>query len=180
MSDSLVQPWKERSVTALGQKLRLWVCRSIAWWVSLAGIHVFAVEAWTRWEHSLTSTRTYDDPCGEVTTKVIYRGPQQQQITGLGFWDGGDSFKLRMMFPTPGRWAWQTICSDTNNPGLHQQTGSVEVVQFSGHNPLYEHGYLRVGANHRHLAYADGTPFLWVGDTAWATPMNSPWDDWQT
>lgn len=30
---------------------------------------------------------------------------------------------------------------------------------------------LRVAADHRHLEYTDGTPFLWVGDTAW-TLMN--------
>jgi hypothetical protein len=174
------QPRHRRSVSAFGPKLRLGCLLIIAWWLSLAAIDGFAVEAWTRWEHALTSTKTYADPCGEVAVKVNYRGPRQSQITGLGFWDGGDTFKLRMMFPSPGRWAWQTICLDTNNLGLHQQSGSVEVVRYSGHNPLYEHGYPRVAADHRHLAYADGTPFLWLGDTAWATPMNTKWEDWQT
>ena len=50
--------------------------------------------AWTRWEHSLTSTKTYDDPYGEITIKVSYRGPRQQEISGLGFWDGGNTFKF--------------------------------------------------------------------------------------
>ena len=44
-----------------------------------------------RWEHSLTSTKTYDDPYGEITIKVSYRGPRQQEISGLGFWDGGNT-----------------------------------------------------------------------------------------
>ncbi|MGH7973716.1 MAG: DUF4038 domain-containing protein, partial [Limisphaerales bacterium] len=56
----------------------------------------------------------------------------------------------------------------------------VTVVHYSGRNPLYRHGYLRVSDNHRHLVQADATPFLWLGDTAWATPMNTPWADWQT
>src|SRR5512146_138897 len=62
----------------------------------------FAVETWSRWEQSLTSSKTYDNPYREVTLKVSYQGPDQQQITGLGFWDGGSTFKVRSMFPVPG------------------------------------------------------------------------------
>ncbi|HUT17637.1 MAG TPA: DUF4038 domain-containing protein, partial [Anaerolineae bacterium] len=29
------------------------------------------------------------------------------------------------------------------------------------------HGRLQVAPNHRHLQYADGRPFLYLGDTAW-------------
>jgi hypothetical protein len=36
----------------------------------------------------------------------------------------------------------------------------VDVVRYSGENPLYRRGYFKVAANHRHLAYADDTPFL--------------------
>ncbi len=140
----------------------------------------FAVETWSRWEQSLTSSKAYGNPYREVTLKVSYHGPDQQQITGVGFWDGGNTFKIRTMFPVPGHWKWETSCSDTENGGLHSQSGSVEVVRCSGDNSLYTHGYLKLAANHRHLAYADDTPFLWIGDTAWATPMNTPWDDWQT
>ena len=33
--------------------------------------------------------------------------------------------------------------------------------------PAADHGRLRVTANHRYLEYADGTPFFYLGDTAW-------------
>ena len=36
-----------------------------------------------------------------------------------------------------------------------------------GPNRLYQHGPLRVAADHRHLEHADGTPFFWLGDTWW-------------
>ena len=58
--------------------------------------------------------------------------------------------------------------------------GSVEVTAYSGSNPLYRHGYLRVSENHRFLTHADGTPFLWMGDTPWSAPMNARMEDWQT
>ena len=139
-----------------------------------------ATQAWTRWEHSLTSAKTYADPGAEVMLKVSYRGPDQQTITGLGFWDGGTTFKLRCLFPKPGRWTWETSFSDTGNTDLHLKRGSVEVSPYLGANPLYRHGYLRVSENHRYLMHSDATPFLWIGDTAWAAPMNATWDDWQT
>jgi hypothetical protein len=138
----------------------------------------WAAQTWTRWEESLLSTRDYENPYQEVVLRVSYRGPDQQRITGLGFWDGGNTFKIRAMFPIPGRWTWESACSDIGNAGLHHQTGSVDEVEYSGENPLFRHGYFKIAANHRHLAHADGTPFLWIGDTAWATPMNTPWEDW--
>jgi len=37
----------------------------------------------------------------------------------------------------------------------------------SGPSSQLAHGYLRVSENHRFLVHADGTPFFWLGDTAW-------------
>jgi hypothetical protein len=31
----------------------------------------------------------------------------------------------------------------------------------------FDHGDLKVSPNHRFLMYADGTPFFYLGDTAW-------------
>lgn len=44
------------------------------------------------------------------------------------------------------------------------------VAAYTGDNAFYRHGDLRVSANHR-SSHADGTPFLWLGDTAW----NATW-----
>ena len=33
--------------------------------------------------------------------------------------------------------------------------------------PYNRHGFLRVSKNGRYLEHADGTPFLWMGDTVW-------------
>ena len=33
--------------------------------------------------------------------------------------------------------------------------------------------------NRRYLAYGDGTPFLWIGDTAWAVPMRASDEEWE-
>ncbi len=58
------------------------------------------VPVWNRWEHTLISSRAYTNPYQQVTLSVAYRGPGGQQITGHGFWDGDNSFKIRCMFAT--------------------------------------------------------------------------------
>ncbi len=137
-----------------------------------------AISTWMRWEHTLTSTRHYADP-NSIELKVTYTGPNHQVIHGLGFYNGGNLFKIRCLFPAPGRWTWTTTCSDTNDAGLHCQAGFIDILPYSGSNPLYRHGLLRVSNNRRFLTYADGTPFLWIGDTPWAAPMNARVADWK-
>ena len=83
------------------------------------------------------------------------------------FWAGGHVWHGRYSSAVLGVHRFRTECSDTNNPGLHGVEGQVAVTAYRGDNPLFRHGGLRVGADHRHFAHADGTPFLWLGDTWW-------------
>jgi hypothetical protein len=60
----------------------------------------------------------------------------------------------------------------------------VEVVAITrwldeGANTLYRHGFLKVSDNRRHLAFSDGTPFLWLGDTVWAAPQRASEEEWE-
>jgi hypothetical protein len=135
-------------------------------------------QSWTRWETALHSSKTYGNPCRDVTLRVTYTGPAGQVQRANGFWDGGDTFRIRCAFPTPGLWHWRTECSDPANAGLHAQTGTVNVTPYRGGNRLYRHGFLRLSDNRRYLCQADGTPFLWMGDTAWVGPMKSAEADW--
>jgi hypothetical protein len=50
---------------------------------------------------------------------------------------------------------------------------------YQGDNPLYRRGFLKVSDNRRYLAYGDGTPFLWIGDTAWAVPQRASDAEWE-
>ena len=132
-----------------------------------------AVEAWTRWETTLTSTKSYVNPYADVTLAVTYTAPSGHQYHTYGFWDGGRTFKLRFMFPPDiGTWTWRTTSSDPTNAGLHAHSATVHVTAYtSGSNRLYQHGTVRVSANQRYLVHDDGTPFLWKGDTAWMAPI---------
>jgi hypothetical protein len=139
-----------------------------------------AVHAWQRWEHALTSTRHYDNPYTSVVVRVTYTGPGQPTLRTYGFWDGGETFRIRCAFPASGTWRWETECTDASNTGLHRQHGKVEVPQYQSDSPLYRRGFLKVSDNRRHLVYGDGTPFLWMGDTAWAGPQRANDEEWAT
>lgn len=39
--------------------------------------------------------------------------------------------------------------------------------EYPGDFRIWDHGPLQVSSNNRYLEHADGTPFLWIGDTAW-------------
>ena len=58
-------------------------------------------------------------------------------------------------------------CTDRTNPDLNGKERILSVVAYQGNSPLLRHGFLRVSANQRHFEHADGTPFLWLGDTWW-------------
>lgn len=135
---------------------------------------------WQRWEHALTSTGKYANPYADATLRVRYTGPDGRTLRAYGFWDGGDTFRIRCAFPIPGAWQWETECSDAANAGLHRQRGTVDVAPYRGENPLYRRGFLKVSDNRRYLAYGDGTPFLWLGDTAWAVPLRASDAEWET
>ncbi|MEN6309449.1 MAG: glycoside hydrolase family 140 protein [Anaerohalosphaeraceae bacterium] len=44
---------------------------------------------------------------------------------------------------------------------------AAEVKEHAGVSVDFKHGKLKVSDNHRYLVHADGTPFFYLGDTAW-------------
>ena len=137
------------------------------------------VAVWHRWEQPLNSSRTYANPYQQVTLSVVYAGPNGQEIKGYGFWDGGNTFKIRCMFSSLGTWTWATTCNHTDDAGLHNRSGTIVVTPYSGDNVLYSKGYPKISSDKRYLAYADGDPFLWLGDTAWSAINTMTDADWQ-
>jgi hypothetical protein len=118
-------------------------------------------------ELSFESAKDYADPFNQVQLDVVFVDPAGKQLRVPAFWDGGKTWRVRYASGTTGTHRYTTQCSDQSNAGLEGQKGTVEVVPYGGKNPLYVHGPLRVRADGRHFEHADGTPFLWLGDTWW-------------
>lgn len=126
-----------------------------------------ATPANTPVERAFTAARGYADPFNEVVLDVIFTDPAGQEFRVPAFWAGGKIWKVRYASPLPGTHRYRTECPPGNDPGLHGVSGAVTIAAYSGKNPLYAHGPVRVAADKRHFEHADGTPFFWLGDTWW-------------
>ena len=134
----------------------------------LAGpVAAAAIEAHRVAEIRLRSSHPYANPFIDVQVDAVVREPDGSEIRVPAYWAGDDRWVIRVAAAQPGRRTWRTECSDAANAGLHGRTGALEVTKARGTNPLYRHGPVRVAADQRHLAHADGTPFFWLGDTWW-------------
>lgn len=118
-------------------------------------------------EWSYRSGKAYSDPFNEIELDVIFTAPSGRKQKVPAFWAGGSEWRVRYSPPEVGDYKFQTVCTDTSNSDIHGLTGSLTAIPYSGANPLYRHGMVRVAKDQRHFEQADGTPFFWLGDTWW-------------
>ena len=132
-----------------------------------------AVHIWEKQELTLTSARSFPNPYTDVTVWVDLTGPNFKKRI-YGFWDGAQTFRVRVLATAPGTWTWRSGSNPTDQ-GLANKTGSFVAADWTEaeklENPL-RRGFLRPTANHHALELADGTPFFVIGDTWYATGTN--------
>lgn len=147
-------------------------------------------KTWQRWEQVLPTTKSYAacNPYRDVVLTVTYTNQVTgQTYAGYGFWDGTNPlnpsetrFKLRASFPTTGTWTWTTQRAGGpsgdrcgGDAAIAPRNGQVDVTASGpGRPPINTLGGLQVNTAapnpRRYLVHSNGTPFLWVGDTAWS------------
>jgi hypothetical protein len=142
---------------------------------------------WQRWDQQLQVGFDYlnggGNPYQDLSLVVQFTGPSSRSFKSNGFWDGGNTFRVRAAFPATGSWSWSVLsCSGLvgRNPQgqiqscaldttLMHQIGTVTVSPNNiPNNFLYSYGFLTTAG--RYLTYTDNTArrFYWQGDTAWA------------
>jgi len=110
-------------------------------------------------------------PLAQAAFTGVNGAARNLRYTTAFFWDGTNTWKTRFAPPAAGEWTWTTTSTD---PGLNGIKGKLSVVDWTEPdkqaNPT-RRGFIRVHGNGerqgRYFEYADGTPFLWVGDTWW-------------
>jgi len=115
----------------------------------------------------LTARRAHGDPFHQIELDVVFREPGGGTRRVPAFWAGGNAWKVRHASGVTGTHRWRSECNDAQDTGLHGVEGELEIGPYTGTNPLFRHGPVRVAADRRHFEYADGTPFFWLGDTWW-------------
>jgi hypothetical protein len=128
-----------------------------------------ASHVWETHEITLEAEGDYANPYVEVICWVQLRGPHFDRRV-YGFWDGGRTFRVRVVATAPGTWWWRSG-SNRADGGLNGKGGSFQAVEWSDEekeaNPN-RRGFLRATPNGHALQYADGTPFFFVADTWYA------------
>lgn len=139
-----------------------------------------AVGLWRKFEYSMVSAKSYDNPLYDVRSLTVrFTAPGGRVRKVSGFWDGGTDWKVRFMPDETGTWTFETACSDTLNPGLHGVIGSF-VCTAPGKGPdIFTRGAITRARGAYHLMHADGTPFFWLGDTAWNGAIRAADEEWE-
>ena len=131
-------------------------------------------ETWVAKEIALTADKEYDDPVYNVTLDAVFTNRESgKSITMPGFWNGGRSWIIRIALNAVGEWDFYTVCSETNDSGLHGMHGTVTVSEYTGGLEIYKRGFIKTEPGKRYFMYADGTPFFYIGDTHWTMPLES-------
>ncbi len=138
---------------------------------------------WEPQELTLKAQGAYANPYvdGLDLVQVRFRGPDKQAYSIAGFWDGADTWKVRFAPPAPGRWSYE---SSSRDAGLNGVRGAFECTSWTEREKAdnrTRRGFIRVAKSgpraSRYFEHADGTPFLWIGDTWWAWPKKGiPFD----
>ena len=125
---------------------------------------------WEKVEIALHAEKSYKNPYKETEVWVDLKGPRFNKRC-YGFWDGDDTFRVRVMATAPGTWTWSSG-SNQSDPGLNGVTGTFSALGWAEpekeQNPC-RRGMVRPSANGHAFEYADGTVFFLLGDTWWPT-----------
>src|SRR5215472_10136766 len=71
------------------------------------------------------STTKYQDPYNEVSLDVEVFDPQGGRQLVPAYWVGAQTWRLRYSPDHAGRYSFRTVCSDTSNRSLHDQSGTI-------------------------------------------------------
>ncbi len=130
------------------------------------------VEQWIANEMIFESSCDYDTPVYAVEMDVTFTNRDTGTVlTVPAFWNGGREWVVRYALTELGSWSYESLCTDTTNTGLHGKSGRLRCEEYSGELDIYKHGWVYVKEGMRTLAYADGTPFFYLGDTHWTLPV---------
>ena len=146
--------------------------------LSYISVQAQPVKQWSVFEKELTSINEYsaiqkysiNRHIKHVSLSATFCGPQNDTITVNGFWDGGNTWKIRFAPTQPGIWKY-TISSNDSILDLPTNDGEFSCIKPTAEdidkNPNYR-GFLKISENKRYFTYADGTPFFWMSGILWS------------
>ena len=80
-----------------------------------------ATHVWEKQEITLNAQQSFQNPYLDVDVWVDLKGPNFAKRV-YGFWDGGSTFRVRVLATAPGEWTWISG-SNTSDSGLNGKQG---------------------------------------------------------
>ena len=134
---------------------------------------------WEKVELTLHAHDSYTNAYTQVIVWVDLHGPGFEKRC-YGFWDGGDVFRVRVLATRAGTWTWRSG-SNQRDAGLNNQRGRFTASDWTDAEKAalpIRRGFIKPSANGHAFEYADGTPFLLLGDTWYAASTDRfKWND---
>jgi hypothetical protein len=117
-----------------------------------------SVPRWEMHEFELRGSCHVENPFRDAALVGEFTSPSGKTIITEGFYDGGDTWRLRFTPEEEGEWSYRL-----RGEGVElQQHGRLRCTAAQGR------GFIRVHPDHPYaFAYADGTPFFPMGDTCY-------------
>lgn len=140
---------------------------AIFWITLFLAAPVGAVEVMEVNEVEFTTAQTYTNPYIEIDLWVTLTGPKGESFYVPAFWDGGKTFRVRLVGTSTGEWSWSTG-TETGDTGLDNKSGTFMATETTEAEKVLnpnKRGFIR--AKGHVLEYADGTPFFYTADTVW-------------
>lgn len=119
-----------------------------------------AVEKYGFFETAFTASGSYENPYLQLTAEAEIKRPDGSKWTIPLFWDGGQTWKLRISPDIKGKWSFIVRSADK---GLNGKTGSFKCRKSSLTGSIQP----MKGYPH-HFEYQNGEPVWFMGETAWA------------
>jgi hypothetical protein len=137
------------------------------------------VHVWEKVELTFHAQNSCANPYTNVEVWVDLKGPKFDKHC-YGFWDGSNVFRVRILATAPGQWTWRSG-SNQKDAGLNNQRGGFKAVEWSEDEKnavSTRRGFIQPTTNGHAFEYADGTPFLLLGDTWYAAATHRfKWND---
>jgi hypothetical protein len=116
------------------------------------------VNQWGLQEIVLHSHHAYNNPFADTNVSCVFK-TMGRTIKVDGFYDGNDTWKVRLMPGQLGSWSFKTLSKDSE---LNAVAGKflVEAAPNGDHGPVHV-------AKTYHFDYADGTPYFLLGTTSY-------------
>lgn len=134
--------------------------------LSLSSCKENTIQQWSVFETSWETTKEYNNPFTDVEVNVVFECGDKKWLVPA-FWAGYKKWRVRFAPTVTGDYTFYPESSDKSNPDLNREKQNIKVIPYQGENSLLKHGFLQISENKRFFEHADGTPFLWLGDTWW-------------